>query len=675
MSDAAPQDLAAEVARLKRRLERERLARVEAEQIAERGLRELYEKQRQIQLLESIATAANQGSSVRDVLQLAVTTVCQFTGWALGHALLVEDGSPGRRLGSSSIWNDGLHERFKAFCRITEVTSFDAGDGLPGRVMASGAPVWLRDSGGAVTSFPRAAAGQQAGLKAAFAFPVLVGREVAAVLEFFSEQELDPDETLLKLMSQVGTQLGRVVERRRNEVRLIHDASHDPLTGLPNRALFLDRLQRAVQRRKRHADFNFAVLFIDLDRFKIVNDSLGHMAGDQLIIQVGTRLNAALRGGDMLARTDIEGGSEALNGDDTLARLGGDEFTVFLDDISELSDAVRVAERIKAALQRPFRLEGQEVYVSASIGIAASETGYDNANEVLRDADLAMYRAKTSGKARYEIYDQTMHASAVQHLKLETDLRRALQNNEFVLHYQPIIALGSDQTVGFEALVRWQRAPGELVYPGDFIQTCEDMGLIVFLGLWVLREACTRMRQWHLEFPRDKPLTISINVSVRQFVQPDLVEQVRKIIEETGIEPTSVRLEITESVTMGDVEHTIHVLGQLKEIGVRLSIDDFGTGYSSLSYLHRFPLDILKIDRSFVSQMDESSEGLQIVHTIMSLARNLGMEVVAEGTETEGHVSRLKALGCDFGQGYFFSRPVAADAVQRLLAQGQAGAR
>jgi predicted signal transduction protein with EAL and GGDEF domain len=672
MSDAAPQDLAAEVARLKRRLERERLARVEAEQIAERGLRELYEKQRQIQLLESIATAANQGSSVRDVLQLAVTTVCQFTGWALGHALLVEDGSPGHRLGSSSIWNDGLHE---AFCRITEVTSFDAGDGLPGRVMASGAPVWLRDSGGAVTSFPRAAAGQQAGLKAAFAFPVLVGREVAAVLEFFSEQELDPDETLLKLMSQVGTQLGRVVERRRNEVRLIHDASHDPLTGLPNRALFLDRLQRAVQRRKRHADFNFAVLFIDLDRFKIVNDSLGHMAGDQLIIQVGTRLNAALRGGDMLARTDIEGGSEALNGDDTLARLGGDEFTVFLDDISELSDAVRVAERIKAALQRPFRLEGQEVYVSASIGIAASETGYDNANEVLRDADLAMYRAKTSGKARYEIYDQTMHASAVQHLKLETDLRRALQNNEFVLHYQPIIALGSDQTVGFEALVRWQRAPGELVYPGDFIQTCEDMGLIVFLGLWVLREACTRMRQWHLEFPRDKPLTISINVSVRQFVQPDLVEQVRKIIEETGIEPTSVRLEITESVTMGDVEHTIRVLGQLKEIGVRLSIDDFGTGYSSLSYLHRFPLDILKIDRSFVSQMDESSEGLQIVHTIMSLARNLGMEVVAEGTETEGHVSRLKALGCDFGQGYFFSRPVAADAVQRLLAQGQAGAR
>ena len=668
MTDEALLALSAEVARLKLRLERERRARLQAEQIAENGLRELYVKQRQSQLLETVATSANQASSVSAVLRLAISEICAFTDWPLGHAWLADSSGAAVTLKSTRIWNEHRPERFDAFCRHTEDRQFAAGEGLPGRVLSSGTSEWVRDlSLSVVAKFPRALSAEQVGLRAAFAFPVLVGSEVVGVLEFFSPQLLEPDDVLLKLMLQVGTQLGRVVERRRNERRLIHDAAHDVLTGLPNRALFLDRLQHAVQWRKRNAAYKFAVLFMDLDRFKIINDSLGHRAGDQLLIQVGQRLSIISRCCDMVARPEFHGELEDIAGEDTLARLGGDEFTLFLGDVTNVSDAVRVAERIKGALLLPFIIDGQAVCVSASIGIAVSESSYDTAGDVMRDADMAMYRAKTLGKARYEIYDQTMHAQAVQRLNLETELRHALQEQNFVLHYQPIVELGGETVVGFEALVRWQRTPTELVYPDKFIQVCEDTGLIVELGLWVMDEAFRTMRAWQLQFPRETALTISVNVSARQFAQADLVQRVGEIIEATGISASSVRLEITESVTMGQVEQTIRVLDQLKALGVLLSIDDFGTGYSSLSYLHRFPVDILKIDRSFVSQMDAGSDGLQIVRTILSLADNLGMAVVAEGAETQDQVTQLKLLGCDYCQGYFFSRPVAAAAAERLL--------
>jgi len=465
-----------------------------------------------------------------------------------------------------------------------------------------------------------------------------------------------------------------VVERRQNENRLRHDAMHDSLTGLPNRALFLDHLQRAVTHHKRHPGFMFAVLFVDIDRFKIVNDSLGHGVGDQLIAQVGKRLAAVLRGDDVLSRPEQSHASEG----DTLARIGGDEFTVFLDGIREIADTVRVAERILATLAtQPFLVVAQDIYVSASIGIAFSGSEYASADDMLRDANLAMYRAKNAGKARYEIFDRSMHVAAVEHLRLENELRRALVNDEFVLHFQPIYALStasssnpslSNRSIrGFEALVRWQRSPTELVFPGGFIQATEETGLIVPLGFWVLREACLTVQQWQRQFPQAKPFTISVNVSVRQFEQADLVERVRSILAETAIEPATVRLEITESITMGNVEQVIATMNQLKQIGVRLSMDDFGTGYSSLSYLHRFPLDILKIDRSFVSQMDQADESLHIVQTIMNLARSLRMEVVAEGTETASQVDQLKTLGCDYAQGYFFSRPLAPAAIVMLL--------
>jgi diguanylate cyclase (GGDEF)-like protein len=661
MPTPAPEDLDQSIAKLTRRLERERKARREAEAIAERGLRELYVKQREIELLERIAAAANGTASIRDTLHFAIKTVCEYTGWTLGHAYLTQTDAAGPRLASTTIWHEADGHHLDEFQRLSETTSFRPGAGLPGRALATGAPAWIADirhDG----NFPRADSAQHAGIKAGFAFPVLAGNEVVAVLEFFTDKVPEPGAVVLALMAQIGTQLGRVVERARAEEKLVHDASHDPLTGLPNRALLLDRLKQALARNHRRRDYNFAVLFIDLDRFKLVNDSLGHGAGDRLIVEVGARLIASLRATDGIARSPRGAGDSH-----TVARLGGDEFTVILDDIRDVSAAVVVADRINERLVAPFSIDGQELYVSASIGIVSSASGYGSESDILRDADLAMYQAKALGKARCQVYDPSMHASALKRLALESNLRRAVQNDEFILHYQPIVALGSEQIVGFEALLRWQPPDGELVYPGDFIQIAEDTGLIEPIGMWVLHTACSTMRRWQTQFPQDPPLTIAVNLSVRQFAQPDLLERVGETIREIGIDPQTVRLEITESVAMVDAERTMQIFTQLRDIGVRLSIDDFGTGYSSLSYLHRYPVDILKIDRSFVSRINDGYDGLQIVQAIMSLARSLGMQVVAEGTETEAHIACLKAIGCQFAQGYHFSRPVDAASAQALL--------
>jgi predicted signal transduction protein with EAL and GGDEF domain len=666
MVGAAVEDVAEQLARVQRRLDRERQARFEAEAIAERGLRELYERQQELQLLEAIAGAANQMSSVQEALQFAVTHICQFTGWPLGHAYVTETDGASRRLRPIAVWHGANLARIHDFLQATEQMILASGVGLPGRVLATGAPVWITD----VTedsNFPRAPSARHAGLKAAFAFPVLAGSEVMAVLEFFTDRIAPLDELLQRLMSQVGTQLGRVIERQRAEDRLVHRAFHDYLTELPNRAMFLDRLGRAVARQREDSDYQFAVLFIDLDRFKVINDSLGHLAGDQLIAQVAGRFLASLRREDTVSRSGTEAGPYASFSAGTLARLGGDEFTILLDNMHSPHDAEQVAQRIQDALKRPFELDGQEVYTSASIGIATSAVHYASATEVLRDADLAMYQAKMRGKARHEVYNETMHQSAMARLRLETDLRHALLNQEFVVHYQPIVSLKTREVAGFEALVRWQKSPAELIHPGEFISVAEDTGLILFLGMWVLREACRTLCNWQKAFPRDKPLTVSVNVSARQFSQPDLVQQIRQIIEETGVDPATVTLEITESVTMSDAEHAIRVLSQLREIGVRFSIDDFGTGYSSLSYLHRLPLDILKIDRSFISAMSEGGESLSIVRTIMRLAKDLGIDVVAEGTETIAQLDHLSALDCEFGQGYYFSRPLDASGIRELL--------
>jgi diguanylate cyclase (GGDEF)-like protein len=456
--------------------------------------------------------------------------------------------------------------------------------------------------------------------------------------------------------------------------KLIQEARQDPLTRLPNRTFFLDQLARCVTRAKRRPDYKFAILFVDIDGFKIVNDSLGHFAGDHLIVQIAERLVSSVRRDDLVSCSADVTGRVKQSGEDTLARMGGDEFTILLDDIRDASDGIRVAERIQQKLASPFLISGQEVSITASIGIAISATGYSTAEDILRDADTAMYRAKALGKSRYEICDPAMHARAVSRLKLETDLRRAMDRDEFRVHYQPIVSLRDWRIIGFEALLRWQRPGFGLVMPGEFVEVAEETGQIPFIGLWVLREACRQMRAWNLQFPSDPAFTIAVNISGKQFAQPDLVSQVRHILHEACLDPQSLRLELTESVTMRDVERTARILGELRTLGVGLSMDDFGTGYSSLSHLRRFPLDTLKIDRSFVSEMENSSDSRAIVQMIVSLGRSLGMEIVAEGVEGAKQAGLLESLGCEYAQGYFFSKPIDQEGMAEVLLDSRGSA-
>src|SRR5271166_1996300 len=457
-----------------------------------------------------------------------------------------------------------------------------------------------------------------------------------------------------------------ITERKRAEELLAHNAFHDGLTNLPNRALFLDRLQHALTLSKRHANYKFAVLLIDIDEFKIVNDSLGHSAGDELLIQIGQRLRGSVRRADTVSRPRVSEVPEKTPNDDTLARLGGDEFTILLDDIRDPIEAVRVAERVQAELAAPFAINQQQIVISASIGIAASTSPHTLAEELLRDADIAMYRAKRAGKARCEVSDTAMHASAVKRLSLETDLRKALEQGEFRVYYQPIVSLQTGKIVGFEALTRWQRPQGVLS-PIDFIAVAEETGLIIPMNRQLLREACQHLRSWQAKFPSTPPLTMSVNITSKEFTQPDLASEIRKTLEQTGTDPGCVQLEIIETIAMGDAEKSGQVLAQLKALGVRLSIDDFGTGYSSLSRLRRIPVDTLKIDRAFISNMDRDPESREIVRIIIMLAHNLGLKVVAEGTETEEQINLLKQLNCEMAQGYFFSRPADDQAMLKLL--------
>lgn len=459
-----------------------------------------------------------------------------------------------------------------------------------------------------------------------------------------------------------------ITERKRAEALLEHHAFHDELTNLPNRALFLDRLQRAVGVSRRHNDFKFAVLFIDIDEFKMFNDSLGHSAGDDLLIQIAQRLANSLRNADTISRSP--GGQSEGMGESTLARPGGDEFVVLAEELRDPSDAIRMSERIRQRLAVPFCVKSHEIVISASIGIVFSGSVNTNASDVLRDAEIAMYRAKRAGKARCEVFDSAMQADAVKRLHLETDLRKGLERDEFRVFYQPLVSLKTDQVVGFEALTRWQRPEG-IVPPGEFISVADEIGLTLPINRQLLREACGQLGRWCALFPSKSPLSISVNITARQFAQSDLAVEIGEILQQTGIDPGCVHLEITENIAMAEAEHSTIVLSQLKDLGVRLSIDDFGTGYSSLGRLRRFPVDILKIDRSFIANMDRDNEAHAIVKGIVTLAHSLGLEVVAEGIERLEQASALKGLGCELGQGYLFSKPADATSVEHLLSNHQ----
>ena len=490
----------------------------------------------------------------------------------------------------------------------------------------------------------------------------ITAHQSGATPHFESEHRmLHHDGTFRWMLSRglaIRDQSGRPLRMAGSQTDITQAKVSDPLTGLPNRLLFIDRLNRLIKYAKRHKDHSFAVVFLDLDGFKMINDSMGHMVGDQLLIGVADRLEKCLRASDTLAR---------LRDTYTVARLGGDEFTVLLDDLKDPNDAKIAADRLMKALKPAFLLAGKEVYTSVSIGIAQSSPVYDGPDEMLRDADTAMYHAKSLGKGRYEVFDAKMRASVMARLQLETDLRHALERGEFRNFYQPIVNLASGEIAGFEALLRWQHPTRGLLGPIEFIGVVEETGLIREVGWWNLSEACRQISEWRAVSNLNRNLTISVNLSAKQFLQPNLVADIANLLQEIKLSPEALKLEITESTVMKDPTAAVEMLQQIKSLGVRLAIDDFGTGYSSLSYLHRFPLDTLKIDRSFISSLDDDGDGMEIARTILPMAKNLRLDVVAEGVETIEQFELLKKFNCAFGQGFYFSRPLSADGIAALL--------
>jgi diguanylate cyclase (GGDEF)-like protein len=431
----------------------------------------------------------------------------------------------------------------------------------------------------------------------------------------------------------------------------------DPLTGLPNRVLFMDRLERLVGR-ARGGGPGFAVFFLDVDRFKLINDSLGHLAGDELLIGLARRLETSLRASDTVARVD---------GESTLARLGGDEFTILLDGVRSAADAQAVAERLLAVTSQPFTLQGRDIFTSLSIGIVMSAERYERGEDMVRDADTAMYRAKALGKARCEIFDTSMLEAVELRLQLESDLRHALARNELRVYYQPIVTLSEGQLCGFEALLRWHHPTQGVISPDAFIPVAEETGLIVPIGNWVLHESCRQMRTWDREFPEYEHLMINVNLSARQCMEPNLVRDVSRILTETGLAAPRLKLEITEGVVLENSDAVVEILTELRTLGVQLGLDDFGMGYSALSYLPRFPFQTLKIDRSFVNGMAGEGGNTEIIRAIVSLAAGLAMNVTAEGVETEEQLGRLKDLACEFGQGFYFYKPLAREDAHAVL--------
>ena len=443
-------------------------------------------------------------------------------------------------------------------------------------------------------------------------------------------------------------QIQDITDKKRVEERMQHAAFHDSLTGLPNRSLFTERLSAAIERSKSDADFRFAVIFTDLDRFKIVNDSLGHDVGDELLVVFGSRLRNAVRESD------------------TVSRLGGDEFAILIEGVKGQEDIVRIAEKIQESVRDPFQIEGHEFVTTVSMGISCSSHGYTRPEDVLRDADTAMYKAKANGKARYELFDKEMHDDALQTLTLENELRRAIDNGDIKPYYQAIVGLRTGRIIGFEALARWIHPQRGLISPADFIPLAEETGMISAIGVNILNQATHQLAKWKSEYELPD-LSVSVNLSVLQFKRMDVIKSVRHALNESGLPPHSLKLEVTESVVLEDTGIAIETLKALKQLGVQISIDDFGTGYSSMSYLHKFPFDVLKIDRSFTMRMAVDREAFGIIKTICALAAELGKSVIAEGVERREHQKMLSDVGCQYGQGYLFSKPVDAETAAQLL--------
>ena len=615
----------------------------EKQKLREEVARERYRS------IASIAAAANDATTIDEAMQIVVDQICTYGRWSVGHVYIADKSQKGN-LFSSSVWHMESAQLFEPFQRVSEMTRFSPGVGLPGRVLAKQKAIWMEDLT-QNSSCPRFRAAEQVGLRSGFGFPVMAEKEVIAVLEFFSDTPRETDRLMLEATGQIGAQLGRQMERKKFEQELFHNAFHDPLTSLPNRLLFLDRLGLSVARASRNANYLFAVLFVDLDRFKVINDSLGHQAGDQLLLEIGRRIRNCMRATD------------------TVARLGGDEFGILMEDFQQWSDVPRAVERVREELQQPIVLKDREVYTTASIGIALSSTGYKDIEAPLRDADTAMYRAKSEGPGRYVVFDPSMHKHAVKRLQLENDLWRAIEREELRLHYQPIVELATGRITGFEALVRWQHPKHGLVSPGEFLPVAEETDLIIPITEWVFEEACRQAREWLKLQGENTPFSVNTNLSVKYLTKLELVDKIEGLLAKHGLDASRLKLEITESQILKDPVTVGRTLARLSEAGIQVQIDDFGTGYSSLAYLSSLRVSGLKIDQSFVGKLG-SERNDAVVRSIISLGKNLELLVIAEGVETAEQRESLIRMGCGYAQGFYLARPMAPEAAARLLRAG-----
>jgi diguanylate cyclase (GGDEF)-like protein len=629
--------------RLARRLERERRARREAETIAEQTTRDLYDRQQELALLEAVAGAANEASSLEAALEVAVPRLARHFGWPVGHAWTPAPGTDALR--STGIWHVETPELHDPFREVSAELTFGPGEGLPGRVLTCGEPVWVAEVG-SDGGLPR----RGLGLEGAFAFPVVADGDVVAVLEFFSRLPVRPEEErIARLAAQVAAHLTRVAERLLARERLAHQALHDALTGLPNRALFEDRLDLALARAGRQSTFT-AVLFLDVDRFKLINDTLGHRVGDRLLREAAERVRSAVRASD------------------TVARFGGDEFAVLCEGLGDDRDALTIANAVHDAMRVPLVLDdGGDLLLGASIGIALARGREARRDALLRDADAAMYRAKELGRGRIEVFDDRLRERLDARLRIERELRHGLEHGELRLAYQPVISLADGRIGSVEALVRWHHPERGVVSPGEFLPVAEESGLIIRLGEEVLGQACRQAAHWRAELGEDAPLPINVNLAARQLGQPGFVDVVLRIVAESGVDAHDIALEITESAVIENTLLAADTLDQLKALGFTVLLDDFGTGYSSLSYLQRLPIDVLKIDRSFISALGDGRESDAIVRAIVGIAEALRIGVVAEGIETAEQASTARALGCDSAQGFHFARPSGPEGIEALV--------
>jgi diguanylate cyclase (GGDEF)-like protein len=621
--------------RMQRLVDEERALRKETQRQADdnaRLLSSLDERRRLLEQLERLQGSISRRAPLQDVLDEVVDGAVALLGEPIAALRLIDSDDPSSMVTISS---RGLSAELERITRRSPSTR-----GAAGLAATSGSVVAIDDYNAHPAAAPDLAV---AGVTAALAAPVhehgtVVGGLLVASLERSGGWSDSERELMAAYASHVSLALAAA-----KTVDTMRQAFNDPLTGLANRTLFSDRLEHALARAERSGT-QVTVLFLDLDRFKVVNDSLGHAAGDELLIAVAGRLRSCLRKAE------------------TAARLGGDEFAVLLEDSRDPDESKRVAERMLAVLRDPFMLHDNEVFITTSIGIAS---GREEADDLLRNADVAMYKAKASGKDRYEVFEPGMHAAAVARLELEADLQRALERDELVLHYQPLVALATGAILGLEALVRWRHPRRGLVPPMDFIPLTEETGLIMPIGRWILGEACRQLARWQVHEP---DLVMNVNLSGCQLQSPGLEHDVRSALETSGVAPASLVLEITETTLMHDSEASVGRLQALKRLGVRLAIDDFGTGYSSLRYLHRFPIDLLKIPKPFVDSLAARDDEGVLVRSIVALSSNLGLATVAEGIEEPLQITRLLEHGCALGQGFLFSRPVEADAATALLA-------